>query len=77
MANDFVFNGENRMSESRSYEAAGTTFDYHRIDGIQHSEGVTEWITSVGPVREPVELLVILLNKRLLCCDFNLGFVLW
>ncbi|XP_030561294.1 thrombospondin type-1 domain-containing protein 4 isoform X1 [Drosophila novamexicana] len=53
-----IFNGENEVSESGSYEAAGTTFDYHRIDGVQQGEGVTEWITSTGPIKDPVELLV-------------------
>lgn len=53
-----IFNGENQISESGSYEAVGTTFDYHRIDGVQQGEGVTEWITSTGPIRDAVELLV-------------------
>ncbi|KAM8717604.1 hypothetical protein ACLKA7_004322 [Drosophila subpalustris] len=53
-----IFNGENEISESGSYEAVGTTFDYHRIDGVQHGEGVTEWITSTGPIKEAVELWV-------------------
>ncbi|XP_030240028.1 thrombospondin type-1 domain-containing protein 4 isoform X1 [Drosophila navojoa] len=53
-----IFNGENEISESGSYEAAGAFFDYHRIDGVQQGEGVTEWITCTGPIRDPVELLV-------------------
>lgn len=53
-----IFNGENEISESGSYEAAGATFDYHRIDGVQQGEGVTEWITCTGPIKDPVELLV-------------------
>ncbi|XP_023031562.2 papilin isoform X1 [Drosophila willistoni] len=53
-----IFNGENEISESASYEAVGSTFDYHRIDGVQHGDGVTEWITSTGPIREPLELLI-------------------
>lgn len=53
-----IFNGENQISDSGSYEAVGTTFDYHRIDGVQQGEGVTEWITSTGPIRDAVELLV-------------------
>ncbi|XP_032595100.2 thrombospondin type-1 domain-containing protein 4-like isoform X1 [Drosophila grimshawi] len=53
-----IFNGENEVSESGSYEGAGATFDYHRIDGVEQGEGVTEWITCTGPISEPVELLV-------------------
>ena len=46
------------MSESSAYEAVGAIFDYHRIDGLQHSEGVTEWITAIGPITEMLELMV-------------------
>ncbi|KAH8287902.1 hypothetical protein KR018_006958, partial [Drosophila ironensis] len=53
-----IFNGENTVSESGTYEAVGTTFDYHRIDGAQDSVGVTEWITSVGPIRDSLQLMV-------------------
>ncbi|ALC39280.1 CG6232, partial [Drosophila busckii] len=53
-----VFNGDNVASESGLYEAVGASFDYHRIDGMQHGEGVTEWITSMGPIKEAIELLV-------------------
>lgn len=54
-----IFNGENTASESGSYEAVGTTFDYHRIDGAQDSMGVTEWITSIGPIRDSLQLMVL------------------
>ncbi|XP_051858406.1 thrombospondin type-1 domain-containing protein 4 isoform X1 [Drosophila albomicans] len=53
-----IFNGENEVSESGSYEAVGATFDYHRIDGVQNGEGVTEWITCTGPIKDAIELLV-------------------
>ncbi|XP_044316123.1 thrombospondin type-1 domain-containing protein 4 [Drosophila rhopaloa] len=53
-----VFNGESTVSESGSYEAVGATFDYHRIDGAQDSTGVTEWITSIGPIRDSLQLMV-------------------
>lgn len=55
---DSIFNGENAVSESGSYEAVGATFDYHRIDGAHDSNGVTEWITSIGPIRESLQLMV-------------------
>jgi len=51
-------NGDNAVSESGSYEAVGAVFDYHRIDGAQDSNGVTEWITSVGPIRDSLQLMV-------------------
>ncbi|KAH8281807.1 hypothetical protein KR054_003092, partial [Drosophila jambulina] len=53
-----IFNGENAVSESGSYEGVGATFDYHRIDGAHDSNGVTEWITSIGPIRESLQLMV-------------------
>lgn len=44
---------------------AGTTIDYHRFDGNlkethhpKRSDGVTEWITSSGPLFEPIHLMV-------------------
>uniref|UniRef100_A0A1B0G2D5 PLAC domain-containing protein n=1 Tax=Glossina morsitans morsitans TaxID=37546 RepID=A0A1B0G2D5_GLOMM len=54
----YVFNGDNNPSNSGSYEAVGAAFDYHRIDGLQHTEGVTEWITCTGPIRESLELMI-------------------
>ncbi|EDX04551.1 thrombospondin type-1 domain-containing protein 4 isoform X1 [Drosophila simulans] len=53
-----IFNGENTVSESGSYEAVGAVFDYHRIDGAEDSHGVTEWITSIGPIRDSLQLMV-------------------
>ncbi|XP_030384186.1 thrombospondin type-1 domain-containing protein 4 [Scaptodrosophila lebanonensis] len=55
---EYVFNGENMVSESASYEVAGATFDYHRIDGVEQGEGVTEWITAIGPITAQLDLLV-------------------
>lgn len=54
----YIFNGDNTESESGSYEAVGAVFDYHRIDGLQHGDGVTEWITCTGPITEMIELMV-------------------
>lgn len=54
----YVFNGDNLQSDSGSYEAAGAAFDYHRIDGLQQGEGVTEWITCTGPINDNLELMV-------------------
>lgn len=55
----YVFNGDNEMSDSGVYEAAGAVFDYHRLDSLQEqSEGVTEWVTCTGPIRESLELMV-------------------
>ncbi|XP_041451857.1 thrombospondin type-1 domain-containing protein 4 isoform X2 [Drosophila obscura] len=53
-----IVNSESIVSESGSYEAVGATFDYHRIDGVQNSDGVTEWITSTGPIWDSMELLI-------------------
>lgn len=51
------------MSDGGSYVAAGTIFDYRRIDGTSkpkktEHEGVTEWITATGPITEQVYLMV-------------------
>ncbi|XP_073823573.1 thrombospondin type 1 domain containing lonely heart isoform X2 [Musca autumnalis] len=55
----YVFNGDNTMSDSGVYEAAGAVFDYHRLDSLQEqSEGVTEWVTCTGPIRESLELMI-------------------
>ena len=45
------------------YKAAGAVFDYRRIDDAveasdENAEGVTEWITATGPIREVVHLMV-------------------
>lgn len=45
------------------YKAAGAVFDYRRIDDAieaseENSEGVTEWITATGPIRESIHLMV-------------------
>lgn len=53
-----MFNGDNVISDSGAFEAAGTLFDYHRIDGDHQHEGVTEWITAIGPIKESLELMV-------------------
>jgi hypothetical protein len=46
-------------------EITGATIDYHRFDGNlkethhpKRSDGVTEWITSSGPLFEPIHLMV-------------------
>ncbi|XP_037958747.1 thrombospondin type-1 domain-containing protein 4 isoform X2 [Teleopsis dalmanni] len=54
----YIFNGDNAASDSGTYEAADSIFDYHRIDGMEYGEGVTEWVTCTGPIREAVELMV-------------------
>lgn len=60
-------NGDYEISPSGIYNAAGAIFDYRRIDipaknttatGYRKFEGVTEWITSTGPITEPVHLMV-------------------
>lgn len=64
----YIINGDYTMSTSGIYEAAGTIFDYRRIDGLTNSslsgyrnkEVVTEWITNTGPITEPIELMVII-----------------
>ncbi|BFF94988.1 thrombospondin type-1 domain-containing protein 4 [Drosophila madeirensis] len=59
-----IVNSESNVSESGSYEALGTIFDYHRIDGVQNSDGVTEWITSSGPIRDSLEILLFGNNRN-------------
>lgn len=59
-----IINGNNRISESGVYEAAGTTFEYRRIDDAiedsdENIEGVTEWLTATGPISESIHLSVI------------------
>lgn len=59
----FFINGDNIISDSGIYKAAGAVFDYRRIDDAidtnDENTGVTEWITATGPVREPIHLMVI------------------
>jgi len=63
----FIINGDYTVSLSGLYEAAGTVFDYRRLDGLTNSsskherpiEGVTEWITCTGPTYEPIYLMVL------------------
>lgn len=59
----FIINGDNSISDSGVYKAAGAVFDYRRIDDAieasdENSEGVTEWITATGPLRETIHLMV-------------------
>lgn len=57
----YVINGENAMSKTGLYNAAGTSFDYHRIDELKDNRkaGVTEWITATGPTTESMNLMVL------------------
>lgn len=58
----YVINGDFSITPSGIYDAAGTVFDYKRIDTPANShkkvEGVTEWLTAIGPTSEPVHLMV-------------------
>lgn len=59
----FIINGNNRISENGVYEAAGTVFEYRRIDDAiddsdENIEGVTEWLTATGPLSESIHLSV-------------------
>lgn len=59
----FIINGDNSISDSGVFRAVGTIFDYRRIDDAietsdENSEGVTEWITATGPIREAIQLMV-------------------
>lgn len=49
------------MSKTGLYNAAGTAFDYHRIDELKDNRkaGVTEWITATGPTTESMNLMVL------------------
>lgn len=62
---EYIINGNYTVSPSGPYDVAGTSVVYHRFDGNakethQHkrSDGVTEWITSEGPLYEPIYLMV-------------------
>lgn len=60
---EFIINGDNVISDSGVYRAAGTVFDYRRIDDAietsdENIDGVTEWITATGPTREAIHLMV-------------------
>lgn len=63
-------NGDYTITPSGIYETAGTVFDYKRIDtppstNLQKKvEGVTEWITAIGPTTEPLHLMVTLYYTR-------------
>lgn len=57
----YVLNGDFSITPSGIYDAAGTVFDYKRIDtpnSHKKVEGVTEWITAIGPTTEPLHLMV-------------------
>ncbi|XP_067620211.1 thrombospondin type-1 domain-containing protein 4 isoform X2 [Eurosta solidaginis] len=60
----YIFNGDNMASDSGTYEAVGAVFDYHRIDGLQHGDGVTEWVTCLGPIRDMLELMIYSKSKN-------------
>lgn len=62
---EYIINGNYTVSPIGGYDAAGTTIDYHRFDGNlkethhhKRNDGVTEWITSAGPLFEPIHLMV-------------------
>lgn len=62
---EYIINGNYTVSHSGPYDVAGTTVNYHRFDGNlkethqpKRSDGVTEWITSPGPLYEPIHLMV-------------------
>lgn len=63
-SDEYIINGDNTISDSGVYRAAGSVWDYRRIDDAiessdEKTEGVTEWITATGPIREAVYLMVI------------------
>ncbi|XP_061511351.1 thrombospondin type-1 domain-containing protein 4 [Anopheles gambiae] len=63
----FFINGDYTISLSGHYIAAGTVFDYRRVDGLnngsnssfRHVEGITEWVTALGPTNEPVQMFLL------------------
>ena len=64
----FIINGDNIISPSGQYEAAGTVFDYRRFDVVRNGsavDGVTEWITANGPITDPVHILLLSQQKNL------------
>jgi thrombospondin type-1 domain-containing protein 4 len=72
----FLLNGDYTVSLSGFYDAAGSMFDYRRIDGLTNGssasfnrkiESVTEWITCLGPTTESVHLMVSLAFEPRFC----------
>lgn len=68
----FVINGNYTSSPIGTYEIGGTEFEYFRLDEKSkligsnvRNDGVTEWITSSGPLFEPVHLLILSQQKNL------------
>lgn len=69
----YILNGDFSITPSGIYEAAGTVFDYKRIDtAAKHNqkkvEGVTEWITAIGPTTDPLHLMV---TRKILIFDVD------
>ena len=64
---EFVINGNYTASSNGKYELGGAEFEYNRIDDKsgdnwkipKRTDGVKEWITSAGPLFEPVHLLIL------------------
>ena len=55
----FVFNGNWAINWSGEYQAAGALFTYRRQDA-----NTPELISAVGPLTEPIDLMVLLLNTH-------------
>ncbi|XP_070496473.1 thrombospondin type-1 domain-containing protein 4 isoform X2 [Chironomus tepperi] len=62
----FIINGNYTSSPVGTYNIGGAEFEYFRLDEKNkligsnlRNDGVTEWITSNGPLFEPVHLLIL------------------
>lgn len=65
------------VSDAGVYNAAGAEFDYRRIDDAiessdENTEGVTEWITATGPIKEEIHLMVLIADLHNLFRIFRL-----
>lgn len=72
----YIINGVNIISDAGVYNAAGAEFDYRRIDDAidssdENTEGVTEWITATGPIREEIHLMVFATFLAIICSNFQ------
>jgi hypothetical protein len=68
----FIINGNYTTSPIGTYKIGGAEFEYFRLDeknkvfgNDMRNDGVTEWLTSSGPLFEPVHLLILSQQKNL------------
>lgn len=55
--NGILINRPMSLSSSGSFKDSKTVFDYYRID-VEDTDGATEWITSLGPTYNDIDIFV-------------------